>query len=341
MIDATGSRLAIPSISFAAKEIGLKAFGANIANHDLVAHLARLAQDCADLSLHHGKMINLAFRPQFYEITLDDGRLVHAKLVIAADGRLSMARTKAGIGVRSWAYPQTALTAYVKHKKPHGSISTEFHTRNGPCTFVPMKGEALAPHRSSLVWLMSHEEALRRQNLDDVALGAELNSLTQAHLDGATPQGPRGFFPIGGMRAQKIAKPRLALIGETAHVFPPLAAQGLNLSLRDIADLLDCLEDARAARRDIGGMEALASYEKRHQSDIALRTHGIDVLNRSLLSDFLPLDFLRGAGFAAFSMLGPLRRMIMWEGVLPHGYVPRLMRPLTPGRFVASHRQSA
>jgi 2-octaprenyl-6-methoxyphenol hydroxylase len=181
---------------------------------------------------------------------------------------------------------------------------------------------------------MSREEAARRLNLPDAELGAELDAQTSGHLGGALPQGPRGFFPMAGMRAQKIAKPRIALTGEAAHVFPPLAAQGLNLSLRDVADLVDCLEDARAAGHDIGTMEVLSLYEKRHKSDIALRTNGVDLLNRSLLIDFLPLDYVRLAGFAAFSMFGPLRRSVLWEGLVPDGYQPRLMRPAAFNRHV-------
>lgn len=326
IVDATGARIAIPPLSLAAKEIGLPALGANIENHILVAELARLAADIPGLVLHHGKIKDVRFAPDHCEIDLDNGGQVQAKLLVAADGRESLARQKSGISTRRWSYPQTALTVILHHHKPHRSASTEFHTRNGPCTFVPLKPEPQAPYRSSLVWLMSKEEAARRLTLTDTALGAELDAQTGGHLGGALPQGPRGFFPMAGMRTQKIVKPRIALTGEAAHVFPPLAAQGLNLSLRDVADLTDCLEDARAAGQDIGSMEVLSLYEKRHQSDIALRTNGVDLLNRSLLIDFLPLDYVRYAGAAAFAMFGPLRRSVLWEGLVPDGYLPRLMR---------------
>jgi 2-octaprenyl-6-methoxyphenol hydroxylase len=117
------------------------------------------------------------------------------------------------------------------------------------------------------------------------------------------------------------------LIGEAAHVFPPLAAQGLNLSLRDTANLVEVLEDARTAGRDIGTASTLNPYTLERSNDISVRTHGIDVLNRSLLTDLVPIDFLRSAGVLAFSMIGPLRRAIMREGILPHGHLPRLMQP--------------
>jgi 2-octaprenyl-6-methoxyphenol hydroxylase len=138
--------------------------------------------------------------------------------------------------------------------------------------------------------------------------------------------GQPGFFPMTGLRVSRLAGHRIALIGEAAHVFPPLAAQGLNLSLRDTANLVEILEDARSLGQDIGTAAALAPYSLERRSDISVRTHGIDILNRSLLTDLIPIDFLRSAGLLAFSMIGPLRRAIMREGILPHGHLPRLMR---------------
>jgi 2-octaprenyl-6-methoxyphenol hydroxylase len=138
--------------------------------------------------------------------------------------------------------------------------------------------------------------------------------------------GPGGFFPMVGMSANRLACHRVALVGETAHLIPPLAAQGLNLSLRDAAALSEILEDARVLGAEFCSAQTLRAYEEARRSDIFIRTNGIDVLNRSLLMDNFPVDFLRSAGVAAFSMIGPLRRALMREGVLPHGNLPRLMQ---------------
>ncbi|ACB95045.1 FAD-dependent monooxygenase [Beijerinckia indica] len=326
IIDATGARMPINAISFASREIGLPAFGENIENTPLVETLAGIARDLPNLRLHETLLKDIDFQSDRVEVILADGTGVTAKLIVAADGRASLARRKAGIGARTWPYPQVALTAFLDHERPHRFISTEYHTRFGPCTLVPLPPLDMHPHRSSLVWLMSEEQAKRRASLDNVLLAAEIEDQIQGSLGHLSLEEPRGFFPMSGMKVSRLTGHRIALLGEAAHVFPPLAAQGLNLSLRDSASLIECLEDARAAGHDIGAARVLASYARVRRSDIDLRTDGIDVLNRSLLSDFLPIDFLRGAGLAAFAAIGPLRRAIMREGVLPHGHLPRLMR---------------
>jgi 2-octaprenyl-6-methoxyphenol hydroxylase len=329
MIDATNARFRAPSVSFAAREIGLSAFGANIETDVLVDRLAAIAGESPDLVLYEGMIEDIAFNPHAIDAVLADGRRVAAKLVVAADGRNSLVRTKAGIGARSWTYPQVALTVLLAHAKPHRNVSTEFHTRAGPCTLVPLRARADKPDRSSLVWLMSAPEADRRRALAPDALAREIEAQVGGLLGAMELDGPCGYFPMAGMSVGSLFGPRIALIGEAAHVFPPLAAQGLNLSLRDIAALVETLEDARAQGMDIGGTAALKSYGAARRRDISLRTNGVDILNRSLLMELLPVDLLRGAGLVAFSMIGPLRRALMREGVLPHGRLPRLMQPRT------------
>jgi 2-octaprenyl-6-methoxyphenol hydroxylase len=326
MIDATSARLSAPEAFFAASEIGLAAFGANIENDVLVETLADHAAARPGLVLVETLLEDLHFGADEVEATTADGRTIRAKLVVAADGRASVARAKAGLSARSWTYPQVALTALLSHQKAHRNISTEFHTRSGPCTLVPLRPLDGVPHRSSLVWLMTPEEAERRRGLDDAALAGEVARQSDHFLGPMATSGARGFFPMAGMSAEKLAGHRIALIGEAAHVFPPLAAQGLNLSLRDCAALVEVLEDARDEGHDIGAMRTLAAYGKARRDDIFWRTNGVDLLNRSLLIEALPVDILRGAGLFAFSMIGPLRRAIMREGVVPHGTLPRLMQ---------------
>jgi 2-octaprenyl-6-methoxyphenol hydroxylase len=130
---------------------------------------------------------------------------------------------------------------------------------------------------------------------------------------------------MGGMQVSQHGKGRLALVGETCHVFPPIGAQGLNLSLRDVADLEDCLASVDLAN-DKELSRALARYDRHRRADIGFRTHGVDILNRSLIIPYLPVDLFRGASFIAVSALGPLRRAIIREGILPHIALPRLMQ---------------
>ncbi len=326
MVDATNAQFRAPSVSFAAHEIGLSAFGANIETDVLVDRLAAIAGESPGLILHEGLIEDIAFNPDAIEAILAGGGRVAAKLVVAADGRNSLVRAKAGIGARSWTYPQVALTVLLAHARPHRNISTEFHTRAGPCTLVPLRARADKPHRSSLVWLMSAAEADRRRALAPDALAREVEEQVRHILGAMELDGPCGFFPMAGMRVASLYGHRIALIGEAAHVFPPLAAQGLNLSLRDSAALVETLEDARACGVDIGSTAALKPYGAARRGDISLRTNGVDLLNRSLLLELMPVDLLRGAGLFAFSMIGPLRRALMREGVLPHGPLPRLMQ---------------
>ncbi len=339
MIDATGSRVPIPKIEFSASEIGLQAFGANIENTVLVARLAKIAEELPNLSLRPEWLVDTTSGPDAIHAVFESGNTIAAKLVIAADGRSSTARRKAQIAARSWTYPQTALTALVTHERPHHNRSVEFHTRAGPCTFVPLRGRDDAPNRSSLVWLMLHAEARRRRELSTTELASELEHQVAGIFGSLQFEESYGFFPMMGMRASRLTGPRLALLGEAAHVFPPLAAQGLNLTLRDIAVLVDCVEAASLHGRDIGEAAVLKRYAATRGPDIDLHIHGVDVLNRSLLSDFLPVDLVRGLGVLAFATIGPLRRAIMWEGVLPRGPLPRLMQKPTPASEPALKRR--
>jgi 2-octaprenyl-6-methoxyphenol hydroxylase len=341
MIDATGARFPVPSVSFAASEIGLSAFGENIENDVLVEGLAKIAAGTQNLVLHEGMIDDISFGEDAVHASLADGRRVTAKLAAAADGRRSLARTKTGIGTRIWSYPQIAFTALLAHAKPHRNISTEFHTRSGPCTLVPLCGVENKPNRSSLVWLMSPEAAERRRALSNSELAQEIEDQVDSLLGKIEIDGPGGFFPMAGMSANCLVGHRIALVGEAAHIFPPLAAQGLNLSLRDSAALAEVSEDARALGHDIGDARTLKTYATARRSDIFLRTNGVDILNRSLLWNLFPVDFLRGAGLFAFSMIGPLRRALMREGVLTHGTLPRLMQERPARRFTLFSRGAA
>ena len=341
MIDATGARLPVPSVSFAAAEIGLAAFGENIENNVLVEGLAEIAAGTKNLVLHEDMIDDIRFCEDWVHATLANGQRVTAKLAAAADGRGSIARTKAGIGTRVWSYPQIAFTALLSHPKPHRNISTEFHARSGPCTLVPLRPAEGKPNRSSLVWLMSPEAAERRRALSNSELAQEIEDQVDSLLGKIEIDGPGGFFPMAGMSANRLVGHRIALVGEAAHIFPPLAAQGLNLSLRDSAALAEVLEDARVLGHDIGAVQTLKTYASARRSDIFLRTNGVDILNRSLLSNLFPIDFLRGAGLFAFSMIGPLRRALMREGVLTHGTLPRLMQERPARRFTLFSRGEA
>ena len=341
LVDDTGSLFAAPPVDFCAAEIGLEVFGHNIETHRLVAGLADIARKTPGLELVDQRVAKIVFGSQEVSVTCEDGAAFSGKLLVAADGRDSLARRTAPIPARTWSYPQMALTAVLAHARPHHSISTEFHTRAGPCTFVPLPATADEPHRSSLVWMMGEADAQTRNALEDVAFARAVER--QAHMVLGTMQvaGARGKFPMAGLMAQRSSAKRLALVGEAAHVFPPIGAQGLNLGLRDVADLVDCLTAVSRGDHPFDNVptrmplrldesarleDALSRFDRLRRADIATRSFGVDALNRSLLSAFPAMDFLRGAGLVALAHLGPLRRAAMRAGIQP-GRVATLMRP--------------
>ena len=317
LIDDCGALFPPRPIEFYASEIELDAFGWNIENDRMAEALAveitrisrveRLATGIADYE----------FGADAVRARLQEGRLISARLAIGADGRASAARRAAGLEARVHRYPQTALTAHLVHRLPHYDFSTEFHTRGGPFTLVPLPASATAPNRSSLVWVMGQEEARRRKDLDDEALSREIERQSHSLVGAIRIEGERGFFPMTRQIVRKIVGERLALVGDAAHVLPPIGAQGLNLGLRDVAAIVACAVGARTDGRDIGGSEALRAYERARRADVALRTAAVDGLNRSLLTHFPPADFARGAGLAALSSVRPLRRLVMRAGIGP------------------------
>lgn len=323
IVDDTGSMFAIPPVEFEASEIGLGQFGFNVALHELNFLLLEAARVSPCIALHEARAEQVEFSPEKVTVRLEGGTSLETCLLIAADGRDSLARRASGIAVKQWTYPQTALTAVFTHRQPHRDVSTEFQTRDGPCTLVPMPAQADGLNRSSLVWLLAPGTAATQVALDDRGFASAVQRQTHFLLGAMQVEGARGAYPMRGMMASQTTAPRLALIGESAHVFPPIGAQGLNLGLRDAADLAECLTLDGGTGAMAG---ALRKYELLRKGDIQSRALAVDALNRSLLTPLLPVDFLRGAGLAALANIGPLRRLVMRAGVQPHR-VARLMQP--------------
>ncbi len=306
MVDDTGSLFRQPPVEFKAAELGLPAFGWNIENAVLVEAMAAKAAAEPRIRMIPQAVTEIAAGADSVRLAGDGFTPVAARLVVGADGRKSRVREASGITARDWSYPQMALTAILSHRREHQDASTEFHTRSGPCTLVPMSGR-----RSSLVWLLKPGEAERIAGLDDAAFARDVERRTHSILGALTVAGPRGRVPMGGLSVDRFAAARMALIGEAAHVFPPIGAQGLNLGLRDVA----ALRDAIAGADDPGTEAALSTYDRSRQADVRLRTGAVDALNRTLLTDLLPADLMRGAGLLALSRIAPLRRLVMRQGL--------------------------
>jgi 2-octaprenyl-6-methoxyphenol hydroxylase len=320
LIDDTARLIRAPEVLFEADEIGLEAFGHNIQNRDLLAALEQRAS--ALPALRRIEVAAVAIEPADSGVTirLEDGGALAARLVVGADGRKSICRAAAGIETERRSYPQAALTLNLSHTRPHKGVSTEFHTESGPFTLVPLPGL-----RSSLVCVVEPDEAERLAALDAATLSAEIERRAHSILGKITFEDGRGLFPLGVETAQSFARRRIALVGEAAHTIPPIGAQGLNLGLRDAATISELVVQARRDGGDVGSADVLAEYERLRRADVTSRAFAVDALNRSLLSDFLPVQGARGFGIYLLDRIAPLRRAVMREGVEP-AVQPRLMR---------------
>ncbi len=323
LIDDTGGVARAPEALFTAEDAGLDVLGFNVPNTALLAALEASVRRRAGIQWVTTRAVTgLQITPQGITAQLAEGQALHASLVVAADGRGSLCRASAGIGTRDWSYPQSAIVTTFDHGRPHHGISTELHRRAGPLTVVPLPGDA-----SSLVWVEETGTAAALMQLDDNAFRSALETRLQGLLGSIGALAPRANFPLSGLSAERMADRRVALVGEAAHVIPPIGAQGLNLGLRDAATLADCVADALAAGGDPGTPATLTAYATSRRGDVASRTVAVDLLNRSLLADLLPADLLRGLGLHLVNAVAPLRQAVVRLGLQPPGELPRLMRP--------------
>ena len=319
IIDDTRRLLRAPEVHFNAAEIGLDAFGYNIENRRLVAALAAHAERLK-IVRRTDMALAIASDPGGVTIKFTDGA-ARVRLVVGADGARSLCRKAAGIGSERRAYPQVALTLNLEHARPHAETSTEFHTESGPFTLVPLPGL-----RSSLVCVLDSARAAAFAAMTDADLSAEIERRAHSLFGKMRVEPGRGVFPLAIETAHTFAGARIALIGEAAHVVPPIGAQGLNLGLRDAAALAELVADTRRQNADIGAPALLARYDAERRADIVSRRIAVDLLNRSLLSDFLPVQGMRGLSLYLIDRIGPLRRALMREGVMPAASQPRLTR---------------
>jgi 2-octaprenyl-6-methoxyphenol hydroxylase len=312
LVDDTGRLIRAPEVRFSAGEIGLDEFGYNIENRLLMIALEARAAELAGLTRFDDEADTVGPEDADVAVRTRGGQSISARLVAGADGRQSLCREAAGIGVRRRELNQSALTFNVGHSRPHRNISTEFHTPHGPCVFVPLPGD-----RSSVVWVAAPKESERLLALSDDELSDAAEKQSHSILGRLRVEPGRHLFPLAIEQPRQFAKARVALVGEAAHVVPPIGAQGLNMGLRDAADLADIVRDAMASGEDPGSPQVLRRYDSARRADVSSRTFVIDIANRSLLSDFLPMQSLRAAGLHLIGSFGPLRRLAMREGLAP------------------------
>jgi len=312
LVDDTGRLIRAPEVRFSAEEIGREQFGFNIGNRALVAALEERAGELSVLARLDDEAASIQPDEAAVAVQTRQGQSLSARLVVGADGRNSLSRAAAGIEVTSRDLGQSALTFNITHTRPHKNISTEFHTEHGPCVFVPLSGL-----KSSVVWVCQPKEAARLNALGDDELSLAVERQSHSILGRVQVEPGRHVFPLAIERPHQFAKARIALVGEAAHVLPPIGAQGLNMGLRDAADIAEIVGQAIARGEDPGAAQVLSRYQAARRPDVSSRTWAIDIANRSLLSDFVGMQSLRAAGLHMIGSIGPLRRLAMREGLAP------------------------
>jgi 2-octaprenyl-6-methoxyphenol hydroxylase len=321
LVDDTGRLIRAPEVRFCCDEIGLDVFGYNIENRLLLAALEQRAAELPGLTRFDDEAAAISPQDDVVAIRTGQEKSLSARLVIGADGRQSPCREAAGIEIKRRELNQAALTFNISHSRPHRNISTEFHTPRGPCVFVPLPG-----NRSSVVWVAAPKEAERLIALSDDELSEAAETQSHSILGRVSVEPGRHLFPLAIEQPRQVAQNRIALVGEAAHVLPPIGAQGLNMGLRDAADIADVVRDAMALGEDPGTPQMLKRYASARRADVASRMFIVDIANRSLLSAFLPMQSLRAAGLHLIGSIGPLRRIAMREGLAPSWRSPRVNR---------------
>lgn len=256
---------------------------------------------------------------------LEDGRSLRARLLVGADGRASKIRQLAGIRVTRLDYGQTSLVFTVDHSKPHRGIAHERFLAGGPLAFLPM-----ADNKSSVVWTERSNTARALMTLDDDALAEALSARFDDCLGTLSISGGRWSFPLSMVNAEKQTGPRLALVGDAAHGIHPIAGQGFNLGLRDIAALADEVTEAARLGLDIGAAEVLRRFQAARRFDTMTLVLATDGLNRLFSNDIAPLRALRSGGLGLVNRVPALKKLFMRHAMGVLGELPSMLQGRLP-----------
>ena len=254
-------------------------------------------------------------------VSLAGGRALRSRLLVAADGRASRLREAAGIGVVGWKYPQVGIVTTVQHKKPHRGRAIQHFLPSGPFAILPLKG-----NRCCITWTEEESEGRRIAALDDAQFLVEVEKRFGYRLGATTLAGPRGVWPLEMHLARALVADRLALIGDAAHLVHPIAGQGLNLGLRDVAALTEVVTDAARLGLDVGSGVVLGRYERWRRTDAAISAAAFDGLNRLFSNDWTLLRTARSAGLGVVERLPALKQFFVAEAAGLTGEVPKLLR---------------
>jgi len=295
--DATGgSELQFDADAFGRNELGW------IVEHGLLVDRLWAALPAANVRLHCPARVEALEQLQDgARLRLDDGSRIDANLVIAADGAESSVRALAGLEVDAHSYAQRGVVAYVETEHPHEQTAWQRFLPTGPLAFLPCADAA-----SSIVWTLPEAEAARVMSLDDAAFDRELTAAFDARLGSTRVVSKRAAFPLRRQLAREYAIGRVLVIGDAAHVVHPLAGQGVNLGLRDVAALRDAIGQARSRRADYASPQRLARWARTRKSENAAAAHAFDGINRLFSNDGVAATLLRGPLLGLAGRLPPI-----------------------------------
>jgi len=309
IIDATPRLLRAPETVFDAREAGLDAFGWNFANVKLAEAFQAAIADLPNLRTIAENLASFDSGADGKQLTLGDGSTLGAPLIVGADGKKSLVRAAAGFRARENGFTQAALVCDLDLGRGLDATSVEFHYPNGPFTLVPAGG-----NKANLVWIDEHEVLKQAQGLSNDALTALLLDKSQRLFGAITLATPTHMFPLSTITVDQAGANGVVLVGEAAHAFPPIGAQGLNLGLRDVAGLAAALGDADRTKHD-WAVRLSVDYSRRRADDLS-RTGGmVDTLFRSLLAEMLPAQALRAGGLWALKLMPALRKQAFAVGM--------------------------
>jgi len=303
------------------REIGVEPLGWIVENRHLRRALWDRASRLPGLEMVAPMVVGHADYGAAATLVLADGSKLQAELIAAADGKASPLREAAGIRTLTWSYPQIGIVTTVRHARPHHGVAVEHFLPAGPFAILPMTG-----NRSSIVWTEAAELAPKLLALDGEAFQRELGQRFGDFLGEISVEGPRWSYPLSFLHATSYTAPRLALVGEAAHVIHPIAGQGLNLGIRDAAALAECLVDGRRLGLDLADATLLARYQRWRRFDNVLLAGVTDGLNRLFSNTVPPIKIARDFGLATVTRIPPLKRVFMRHAMGMIGDLPRLVR---------------
>ncbi|MDQ7080286.1 MAG: FAD-dependent monooxygenase [Paracoccaceae bacterium] len=285
------------------------------------ALLAAVEADSRIMAIHGRKVVDQIIHEDRAEVTLDDGAVLSARILVGSDGRDSGTARRAGISRTGWGYDQTGLVCAIAHDKPHHGVAHQFFMPSGPLGILPLPG-----NRCSIVWAETSERAKWIQSLPDEEYLAELHPRFGDFLGKIALEGKRFAYPLKLTIANSFVSDRLVLVGDAAHGMHPLAGQGLNMGLRDVAALAEVLITAARRGEDISSPLVLERYQQWRRFDVASMAVATDGINRLFSNDNPLLRLGRDLGLGLVNAVPGLRRGLMRNAAGLTGELPRLMQ---------------